>query len=928
MKNTLPLLSAALALWCIELRGAQIDFVHQVRPIFEKHCYSCHGAEKQKGGLRLDVKSAALKGGEEHAPNILPGNPKQSSLLTAVAGTDEDLKMPPKGERLSALEIEIISRWIQEGAQWPDGIDAARIADNRAHWCFQPVLKHTPPQTADRAWPRNDADRFILARLEKEGLHPARDASRAAWLRRVCFDLTGLPPTLQQAAEFENDNSPQAHEHVIDAMLNSPRYGEQWAMHWLDLVRYADTHGFEVNTERPNAWPYRDYVIDAFNSDTPYDQFIREQLAGDLLGKDAATGFLVTASVLLPGQIGKDEPSKRLARQDALDEIVVNTANTFLAVSIGCARCHNHKFDPITAADYYSMQSFFAGVEYKERELRNEKGDQARAKAVQLRAQIAKAQQKLLSFEPLANNGTARVQTKPEVNVDRFAPVNAKKLRFTIESTNNLEPCLDELEVFNTEGRNVALANAGAIATASGQKIVADTHDLLYVNDGNYGNARSWMSNTTGTGWVTIEFANEEKIERVVWGRDRTGQFKDRLAQRYRIEVADESNDWRHICDSSDRTRPTSKDKEAAKGNAFDGTGLTPEEQKEGAKIFSEKRAMERELAAAETASKVFAGAFREPDRISVLNRGNPEQPKEPVSAAIPAIFGDLKLDQSLTESKRRMALANWVAHPKNPLTARVMVNRVWQWHFGNGIVETPSDFGVMGTLPTHPELLDWLADEFIRCGWSLKKLHKLIVLSSTYRQSSEFNAAAAKIDADAKLLWHFPKRRLEAESIRDAILSVSGRLNTAMYGRGFDLFDKRGGLSGFNPVESFSGDGLRRMIYAHKVRREPDAVFGAFDCPDAGLSTARRRESMTPIQALNLLNSRFALDQAEAFAKRLHNECGDDPDQQVRIAYQLALGRAVESDELRDASEVLREHGADAFCRALLNSNEFLFLP
>jgi hypothetical protein len=256
------------------------------------------------------------------------------------------------------------------------------------------------------------------------------------------------------------------------------------------------------------------------------------------------------------------------------------------------------------------------------------------------------------------------------------------------------------------------------------------------------------------------------------------------------------------------------------------------------------------------------------------------------------------------------------------------MVNRVWQWHFGAGIVETPSDFGVMGALPTHPELLDWLGNEFMRGGWSVKKLHKLIVLSSTYRQSSEFNQAAAQKDADARLLWHFPKRRLEAESIRDATLWVSGRLNLAMYGRGFDLFDKRGGLSGFVPVESYSGEGLRRMIYAHKVRREPDAVFGAFDCPDAGLSTARRRESMTPVQALNLLNSRFALEQSAAFAKRLQTECGADPAQQVKTAYHLALGRAVEPEELRDAEEVVRRYGAEAFCRAILNSNEFLFMP
>ena len=922
------LLGVASVVLCGRLDGAPVDFVHQVRPIFEKHCYSCHGAEKQKSGLRLDVKAAALKGGEEHAPNIVPGSPKQSFLFATVSGIEQELKMPPKGERLSPVEVEIISRWIEEGARWPDGVDAARIADNRAHWCFQPLGQYTPPVTVDNAWPRNAVDRFILARLEKEGLRPAREASRAAWLRRVCFDLTGLPPTPQQIADFEKDASPQAHSRIVDALLDSPRYGERWAMHWLDLVRYADTHGFEVNTERPNAWPYRDYVIRAFNEDTPYDQFIREQLAGDLLGKDAATGFLVTASVLLPGQIGKDEPSKRLARQDSLDEIVVNTANTFLAVSVGCARCHNHKFDPITAADYYSMQSFFAGVEYKDRELRNEEGDKARQKAAQLRAQIADAQRKLILFEPLANSGTARVETKPEINVDRFPPVIAKKLRFTINSTNNLEPCVDEIEVFNTAGKNVALASAGAVATASGQKIVADNHDLLYVNDGKYGNMRSWMSNTTGTGWVAIEFASEESVERVVWGRDRTGAFKDRLAKSYRIEVAGIDNQWRQICDSSDRTRPPSKNPDVAKGNVFDGEGLSPDEQKEGARILSAKKALERELVGVESASRAFAGAFREPDHISVLNRGDPEQPKEDVAAAIPAVFGDLKLDPALGEADRRMALAHWIADPKNPLTARVMVNRVWQWHFGAGIVETPSDFGVMGASPTHPELLDWLATEFMQGGWSVKKLHKLIVLSSTYRQSSEFNQAAAQKDADARLLWHFPKRRLEAESIRDATLWVSGRLNLAMYGRGFDLFDKRGGLSGFVPVESYSGEGLRRMIYAHKVRREPDAVFGAFDCPDAGLSTARRRESMTPVQELNLLNSRFALEQSAAFAKRLQTECGDDPAQQVKTAYHLALGRAVEPEELRDAEEVVRRHGPEAFCRAILNSNEFLFMP
>jgi hypothetical protein len=274
------------------------------------------------------------------------------------------------------------------------------------------------------------------------------------------------------------------------------------------------------------------------------------------------------------------------------------------------------------------------------------------------------------------------------------------------------------------------------------------------------------------------------------------------------------------------------------------------------------------------------------------------------------------------------VALANWIADPKNPMTARVMVNRIWQWHFGTGIVDTPSDFGLMGTKPSHPELLDWLAGEFVRGGWSMKKLHKLIVLSSTYRQSSGHNAAGAAKDAEARLLWRFPPRRIEAENLRDTLLAVNGQLNLEMFGSGFDLFDRRGGLSGFKPVEVFNPKGLKRMIYAHKVRREPDAVFGAFDCPDAGLSTSRRRESTTPIQALNLLNSRFALDMAAALANRLKKDAGDDPARQVSQAYELALGRTAQPEEVAEATPVVTTHGAAAFCRALLNSNEFLFLP
>ncbi|RYI98853.1 MAG: DUF1553 domain-containing protein, partial [Acetobacteraceae bacterium] len=348
-------------------------------------------------------------------------------------------------------------------------------------------------------------------------------------------------------------------------------------------------------------------------------------------------------------------------------------------------------------------------------------------------------------------------------------------------------------------------------------------------------------------------------------------------------------------------------------------------------RLIREKETLEATLRDAAIAQQVFAGIFRKPDEIHLLNRGDPEQPKEEVPPAVPAALGDLVLTTDTPERQRREALAGWIASPENPLTARVMVNRLWQGHFGTGLVQTPSDFGNNGMPPTHPALLDWLAGEFIRSGWSVKHMHRLMVLSRTYGQSgpgSSLGSPAAAVDAEARLLWCFPSRRLEAEAIRDSMLTISGLLNLKMHGPGYDLFNQRGGLSGFNPVETFTGDGLRRMIYAHKVRRETEAVFGAFDCPDAGQSTAARRASTTPIQALNLFNSRFTLDQSEAFAARIIREAGGDIPRQVTRAWQLALSRGPSGEELEDASAVVSRHGLALLCRALFNSNEFLFPP
>ena len=942
--------------------AAPVDFVRDVRPIFEVHCYDCHSGDTRKSGFRLDVKAAAMKGGDRHGPDIKPGKPEESPLIHFLTTDNDDEIMPPKGGPLSGDEIAILTRWIAEGAVWPDGVDAVTLDDPKDHWSFKPL---SPAPT------HASIDFFVDAKLAEHGLHRSPVADPMTWLRRVTFDLTGLPPTPEEVADF---NSAQI-RNTVDRLLASPRYGERWGQHWLDVVRYADTHGFEVNTERPNAWPYRDYVIEAFNADTPYDQFIREQIAGDAFGKDAATGFLVTASVLLPGQIGKDEPSKRLARQDSLDEIVMNLGQTFLGLSVGCARCHDHKFDPISAKDYYAMQAFVAGVDYADRDLRTPEAESARAEVTRLTARQAEIDKALAAFVPLAKSGVERAMINARENADRFVPVKAKRVRFTIQATTNLEPCLDELEIFNTGGVNVALETAGAKRRVSGSIGVAERHEQRFLNDGRYGNSRSWMGNEIGKGWVEIEFTKEETIERVVWGRDREAKFKDRLAIDYRIEIGDIDGRWTLVADAGDRKKFDSDgDKGAGKLSL---TGLTPAEAERAAPLLREKTANEVKIKAANQAQKVFAGKFREPDRIHLLHRGDPEQPKDLIVPAVLGAFGDLSLPAETPEQKRRLALADWIADPANPLTARVMVNRIWQGHFGRGLVPTPSDFGNNGMPPSHPELLDWLAAEFIRSGWSVKHLHRLIVMSETYRQGSrERSDGAGKTregsngvleygsdgigrgdkvlsqtpttpplphsktsllphstnpwekDADNQLLWRFPTRRLEAEVIRDSILAVSGQLDLKMYGVGFNLFDQRGGLSGFNPVESPSGEGLRRMIYAHKVRREPEAVFGAFDCPDAGQSTAVRRESTTPIQALNLFNSRFTLGQADAFASRVQREAGADPDAQVRRAFQLALQRDPEPEELAEISAVVAEHGLAVLGRALFNSNEFLFLP
>jgi hypothetical protein len=889
-----------------------IDFTRDIRPIIAARCLTCHGPEKQRSGLRLDRKEDALRGGDSGAV-IVPAKSADSPLIRKVTSTDPQERMPPKGAPLMPGQLDLLRRWIDQGAPWPETGDAGGV-----HWSLRPVVRPPVPEIRNPKFAiRNPIDAFVLAKLQAAGLSPSPEADRRTLIRRVTFDLTGLPPTPEEVEAWLSDTSPGAYERLVDRLLASPAYGERWARHWLDVVRFAESDGFETNLHRPSAWPYRDYVIRAFNGDKPYDRFITEQLAGDALGADAATGFLVAGAY---DKVKSPDIALTLQqRADELHDMVSTAGSTFLGLTVGCARCHNHKFDPIAQADYYALKAVFAGVQHGERPVEPPaEARQRLARAAELRGELATVEAALEDAEPLAQPD-GPVGRRPPVNArrnaERFEPVTAKFVRFTVLATTDAEPCIDELEVF-TAGpgrRNVAPASLGTKATASGTYPGSDLHKLEHINDGRYGNGRSWISNERGRGWVQLELPEPALIDRIVWGRDREGKYKDRLATRYRIEVATEPGAWAVVASSDDRQpygTPTKRDGQ---------TGA----------LAARRADLERRLREAERPPAAYLGIFTAPEPVHRLYRGDPMHKREAVApGGLPAVGPKLQLPADAPERERRLALARWLTDPANPLPPRVMVNRLWHYHFGRGIVDTPSDFGRHGSRPTHPELLDWLAAELVEGGWGLKHVHRLIVQSATYRQSPAADERGLAADAQARLLWHFPPRRLEAEAIRDAMLAVSGVLDRRMGGPGFDLFEPNDNyVKVYTPKRTFGPAEWRRLVYQDRPRMQPDDTFGAFDCPDAGQIAPARTRSTTPLQALNLLNSPFVLQQAELFAERLRRETGDDPAAQVRRGFRLAFGREPSAEECAAAVRLVRAHGLAAFCRAMLNANEFLFV-
>ena len=898
-------------------QNAGVNFELEIAPILEAKCLGCHNPNLQKGDFSMATLEDIQAASEEY---LIPGNAEDSMLYWIILPLDDEEapEMPEEGDALSEEETKKLAAWIDAGAEWPEGLvlKEASKADE-SWWAYQPLSK-----------PKHESiDAYIESRLSEEGLTLNPEADRRTLIRRVSLDLTGLPPTPEEVEAFVANSEPNAYEELVDRLLPSPRYGERWAQHWLDVIRWAETVGFETNNVRPNAWPYRDWVIAALNDDKPYDQFIFEQIAGDTVGEDAALGFLVAGPANLLPQVGRDEAAMRNARQDELDEVLRTVGQGVLGLTVGCARCHDHKFDPIEQSDYYSMQAIFAGLKYGDRRKRGEENENWSARVPEAKAKRDAAQAELESLrikhglrEPLDN-----------VHTETFYPVLARSIRMRIASTESGEAAsVYEFEVWSSgddesDRINIALASNGSQVSASSFALQNQSRHFDNLIDGTVDKRQAypWIANEKGPAWLSVDFPDTTIIDQVIWHQGRSN--RDMPAE-YVIEALPaDSDDWLEVSHTRDRLPRISDTRKAAD---IDLPSLDLDTKKMIVEKVRALRATERELARLSAGPQVYAASFKaEPDPTYLLRRGDPMQRHDEVAPAIPAVLGQLEIRDGAAEKERRLALANHLTQPDHPLTARVIVNRAWQHHFGTGLVQTSSDFGYMGAPPSHPELLDWLARKFVDDGWSLKKLHRLILASNAYTQSSFPREEALAIDADSRLLWRYPPRRLEAEALRDSILSVSGKLNFEMGGPGFDFFNQRGGLTDYVPKETFEEEGWRRMIYAHKLRMISVDIFGAFDCPDAGQMKPNRPRSITPVQSLGLLNSPFVNRQAGFLAERLRREAGEDTEAQIDRAFVIAFARHASPAERERLAALADNHGLDQVCRVIFNSSEFAFL-
>jgi hypothetical protein len=839
-------LAAGLAgFWAIQAQQI-VSFPKDVLPVLTNNCLKCHGEALQLSGLDLRSRAAMLKGGQK-GPAVVPGNAEQSRLYRLVAGLEKP-SMPMDG-KLSEAQAATLRDWINQGALW-EGEQVAKAAptvapsksledmeipaEARKWWSFQKPVRHPVPRVKNAAWGRHPIDAFLTKVFEEKSMIPAPPADKNTLVRRAYLDLLGLIPTPEQVAAFVNDNSPHAWEKLIERLLASPHYGERWGRYWLDVVRYADSAGFEHDRDRPTAWRYRDYVIDAFNKDTPYNVFVKEQLAGDELDwvtfeSKTATGFYRVGPRVEFRE--KDNPQYRF---DYLDDFIATTAQGFLGLTVQCARCHNHKFDPIPQKDYYRMQAaFFPYVD-----VNHYLAPDAEAEA----------------FQKKMDEIDARIQPLRQAVVD--LELEWKEKAFVAEVASRFP---EDAQI--------------AVRTPADQRTPGQT---LLANQ---------LIRAVGVpaGALERHMPPEIKTQRA----ELLKQIRELEAQRprmpsYAIGVTD--GDYRFSPDGpGDEQAP-------GKGMKRDGS-LQGSYLPRGPGPYTPPPSYF--LIRGDMDSK---GSLMEPGFVTVATYGNPP-------TAIPPADG--------RTSGRRRALAEWIASPDNPLTARVMVNRIWHHHFGRGLVRTLNNFGKLGDPPTHPELLDWLATEFVGRGWSIKQMHRLMMTSNAYRMASAYeNAVNLKADPENKLLWRFRMQRMDAEALRDNVLYASGKLNRERGGPPvFPKVDASVLATMRNGIWQVEEDGpkvWRRAVYVYRKRGMPFPMFEVFDLPDQSVSCSGRNVSTVPTQALTLLNNEFVLKQARFFAERVAAEAGADPSEQVTRAYQIATARNPSDEEKRLGMEFI----------------------
>jgi mono/diheme cytochrome c family protein len=958
------------------------------RALLAARCVECHGPDAQESHLRLDSRAAAIKGGD-FGPAVVAGKATQSELVRRITTTNAEQMMPPDGGRLAPHEVAALASWIDAGAPWPGADDAPLVAvrDERLdHWAWRPLATQPlPPRVAAFASlpgveaERNVIDFFIRAALAAKGLTPAPVAARRTLIRRLCFDLTGLPPTPEEVASFVRDPDPGAYDALVDRLLESPRYGERWARHWLDVVHYGDTHGYDKDKPRPHAWPYRDYVIRAMNADKPYARFVAEQVAGDVLFPDTqdgqeAIGFIAAGPWDFIGhrEVPETKTDGKIARHLDRDDMVANTIGTFSSVTIHCAQCHNHKFDPITQDDYYSLQAVFAAIDREDREyaadpelMRQHAALDAKKRSLEARgkeieAEIAKAAgprlaelDKLIKESPQLTDGNpgpaygyhsgiapvADTVKWVQVDLGRELPIAAIVLH----------PCHD---TFNQIGAGFGFPPRYRVEVANDPEFlvgVTRVADFAAADVANPGTAlRSHPVDGVG---------RYVRVTATKLGA-RKGDFIFALAE---LQALD--GDGANIARDAAVTAADSIEAPPrwARGNLVDGASpagatdaaaalraererlldgsVDPTLRAAADELRAQVAAVDVERKSLRPLSAVYAATSHKrggkPRPIHVLSRGNVLAPAHEVGPgslslveALPARF-DLQPDHA--EGDRRAALATWITNPDNPLTWRSIVNRVWHYHFGRGIVATPSDFGRMGAAPTHSELLDRLAAEFRDGGGSLKSLHRLVVTSAAYRQSSVAREDCAAIDADNQYLWRQNRRKLEAEAIRDAVLAAAGTLDLTMGGPGWQDFrvehPEHSPHYRYDLADPEDAKTWRRGVYRFIVRSQTQPFMTCLDCADPSMRVEKRNESISALQALALLNNGFMVVQSREFADRVVRDVGDDPAAQVRRAFELALGRDPDPEEAAVLLDVAQAHGLANVCRAILNLNEFAFV-